>query len=209
MAMDRTFSNAPDTEVRPEVRMLYYCLRLDNSKLSLKQVNDLIDGKLVSITIKDIIKLFVYHNVIANHIMKDSGYNICTELIRAMVLGTQGTMGFTDDVLNITDDLIYDLKLAIKSIDPLEKAASVYVTITKHEAVKEHSKAIRYLMMYYSLKNDRYALVVPDEDFISDVLEDSSVCLDSIIKHLKMYYPEISSEFVEKTIDIARTPTKW
>ena len=209
MAMDKAVSNVSDTEVRPDVRMLYYCLKLDNSDLSLKQVNGLIDGELVSITIKDIIKLFVYHNVIANHIMKDSGYNICTELIRAMVLGTRGTMGFTDDVLNITDDLIYDLKLAIKSTNPLEKAASVYVTITKHEAVKEHSKAIGYLMMSYSLKNDGYTLIVPDEDFISDVLEDSSVCLDSIIKHLKMYYPEISSEFVEKAIDIARTPEKW
>lgn len=126
-----------------------------------------------------------------------------------MVLGTHGTMGFTEDVLNITEDLIYDLRLAIKSTDPLEKAANIYVTITKHEAAKEHSKAIGYLMMVYSLKNDRYTLVVPDEDFISDVLENSSVCLDSIIKHLKMYYPEISSEFVEKAIDIARTPTKW
>ena len=208
MTLDEAISSMSDNRVKPDIQMLYYCLRLDNSKLSLKQVNDLIDGKLVSITIKDIIKLFVYHNVIANHIMKDSGYNICTELIRAMVLGTRGTMGFTDDVLNITDDLIYDLKLAIKSTDPLEKAASVYVTITKHEAVKEHSKAIGYLMMYYSLKNDGYTLVVPDEDFISDVLEDSSVCLDSIIKHLKMYYPEISSEFVEKVIDIARTPSR-
>lgn len=208
MTLDEAISSMSDNRVKPDIQMLYYCLRLDNSKLSLKQVNDLIDGKLVSITIKDIIKLFVYHNVIANHIMKDSGYNICTELISAMVLGTRGTMGFTDDVLNITDDLIYDLKLAIKSTDSLEKAASVYVTITKHEAVKEHSKAIGYLMMYYSLKNDGYALVVPDEDFISDVLEDSSVCLDSIIKHLKMYYPEISSEFVEKAIDIARTPAK-
>lgn len=209
MTIDKAISSMSDDMVRPDIQMLYYCLRLDNSKLSLKQVNDLIDGELVSITIKDIIKLFVYHNVIANHIMKDSGYNICTELIRAMVLGTQGTMGFTNDVLNITDDLIYDLKLAIKSTDPLEKAASIYVTITNHEAVKEHSKAIGYLMMNYSLKNDGYSLVVPDEDFISDVLEDSSICLDSIIKHLKMYYPEISSEFVEKAIDIARTPTKW
>ena len=209
MTIDKAISSMSDDMVRPDIQMLYYCLRLDNSKLSLKQVNDLIDGELVSITIKDIIKLFVYHNVIANHIMKDSGYNICTELIRAMVLGTQGTMGFTNDVLNITDDLIYDLKLAIKSTDPLEKAASIYVTITNHEAVKEHSKAIGYLMMNYSVKNDGYSLVVPDEDFISDVLEDSSICLDSIIKHLKMYYPEISSEFVEKAIDIARTPTKW
>ena len=208
MTIDKAISSMSDDRVGPDIQMLYYCLRLDNSKLSLKQVNDLIDGELVSITIKDIIKLFVYHNVIANHIMKDSGYNICTELIRAMVLGTQGTMGFTNDVLNITDNLIYDLKLAIKSTDPLEKAASVYVTITKHEVVKEHSKAIGYLMMYYSLKNDGYPLVVPDEDFISNVLEDSSVCLDSIIKHLKMYYPEISSEFVEKAIDIARTPVK-
>ena len=123
--------------------------------------------------------------------MKDSGYNICLELIRAMVLGARGTMGFTEDVLNITEDLIYDLRLAIKSTDPLEKAANIYVTITRHKAVKEHSKAIGYLMMYYSLKNDGYTLVVPDEDFLSDVLEDSSVCLDSIIKHLKMYYPEI------------------
>lgn len=208
MILDEAISSMSDNRVKPDIQMLYYCLRLDNSKLSLKQVNDLIDGKLVSITIKDIIKLFVYHNVIADHIMKDSGYNICTELIRTMVLGTRGTMGFTDDVLNITDDLIYDLKLAVKSTDPLEKAASIYVTITNHEAVKEHSKAIGYLMMYYSLKNDGYALVVPDEDFISDVLEDSSVCLDSIIKHLRMYYPEISSEFVEKAIDIARTPVK-
>lgn len=208
MTIDKAISSMSDDMVRPDIQMLYYCLRLDNSKLSLKQVNDLIDGGLVSITIKDIVKLLVYHNIIANHIMKDSGYNICTELIRAMVLGTQGTMGFTNDVLNITDDLIYDLKLAIKSTDPLEKAASIYVTITNHEAVKEHSKAIGYLMMYYSLKNDGYSLVVPDEDFISDVLEDSSVCLDSIIKHLKMYYPEISSEFVEKAIDIARTPAK-
>lgn len=208
MTIDKAISSMSDDMVRPDIQMLYYCLRLDNSKLSLKQVNDLIDGELVSITIKDIVKLLVYHNIIANHIMKDSGYNICTELIRAMVLGTQGTMGFTNDVLNITDDLIYDLKLAIKSTDPLEKAASIYVTITNHEAVKEHSKAIGYLMMYYSLKNDGYSLVVPDEDFISDVLEDSSVCLDSIIKHLKMYYPEISSEFVEKAIDIARTPAK-
>ena len=140
--------------------------------------------------------------------MKDSGYNICSELIRSMVLGTYSTMGFTEDVLNITEDLIYDLRLAIKSTDHLEKAASIHITITKHEAVKEHSKAIGYLMMYYSLKNDGYTLVVPDEDFISDVLENSSVCLDSIIKHLKMYYPEISFEFVEKAIDIARTPTK-
>lgn len=208
MTIDKAISSMSDDMVRPDIQMLYYCLRLDNSKLSLKQVNDLIDGGLVSITIKDIVKLLVYHNIIANHIMKDSGYNICTELIRAMVLGTQGTMGFTNDVLNITDDLIYDLKLAIKSTDPLEKAASIYVTITNHEAVKEHSKAIGYLMMYYSLKNDGYSLVVPDEDFISDVLEDSSVCLNSIIKHLKMYYPEISSEFVEKAIDIARTPAK-
>lgn len=208
MTIDKAISSMSDDMVRPDIQMLYYCLRLDNSKLSLKQVNNLIDGELVSITIKDIVKLLVYHNIIANHIMKDSGYNICTELIRAMVLGTQGTMGFTNDVLNITDDLIYDLKLAIKSTDPLEKAASIYVTITNHEAVKEHSKAIGYLMMYYSLKNDGYSLVVPDEDFISDVLEDSSVCLDSIIKHLKMYYPEISSEFVEKAIDIARTPVK-
>ena len=209
MTLDEAISSMSNNRVKPDIQMLYYCLRLDNSKLSLKQVNDLIDGKLVSITIKDIVKLFVYHNVIANHIMKDSGYNICTELIRAMVLGTQGTMGFTNDVLNITDDLIYDLKLAIKSTDPLEKAASIYVTITNHEAVKEHSKAIGYLMMYYSLKNDGYSLVIPDEDFISDVLEDSSVCLDSIIKHLKMYYPEISYELVEKAIDNASTPTKW
>ena len=208
MTFDEAISSMSDDKVKPDIQMLYYCLRLDNSKLSLKQANDFIDGELVSITIKDIIKLFVYHNVIANHIMKDSGYNICAELISSMVLGTRGTMGFTDDVLNITDDLIYDLELAIKSTDPLEKAASIYVTITKHEAVKEHSKAIGYLMMYYSLKNDGYTLAVPDEDFISDVLEDSSVCLDSIIKHLGMYYPEISSEFVEKSIDIARTPVK-
>ena len=54
MATDRTFSNAPDTEVRPEVRILYYCLRLDNSGLSLKQVNDFLNEEYVSVSIKDI-----------------------------------------------------------------------------------------------------------------------------------------------------------
>lgn len=207
MTLDEAISSMSNNRVKPDIQMLYYCLRLDNSKLSLKQVNDLIDGKLVSITIKDIVKLFVYRNVIANHIIKDSGYNICTELIRAMVLGTQGTMGFTNDVLNITDDLIYDLKLAIKFTDPFEKAARIYTVITEHAVVKEHSKAIGYLMMVYYLKEDGYGLFVPDDDFISELLENNSMCTDDITRQLKMYLTvDITDDFVEKAIDIARTP---
>lgn len=188
MTIDKAISSMSDNMVRPDIQMLYYCLRLDNSKLSLKQVNDLINGELVSITIKDIVKLFVYHNVIANHIMKDSGYNICTELIRDMVLDTRGTMGFTDDVLNITDELAYELNLATKAGNPLERAACVYNVITKHEAAKEHSKAIGYLMMVYSLKKDRYGLYVSDDDFISELSKNDYMCLDNMIKHLRMYF---------------------
>ena len=184
MVTDKAISS---DRVRPDIQMLYYCLRLDNSKLSLKQVGDFIDGELVSITIEDVIKLFVYHNVIINHIMKDSGYIICAELIRTMVLGTRGTMGFTDDVLNITDELICELHLAVKVNNPLERAARVYNVITKHEAAKEHSKAIGYLMMVYSLRIDNYGLLVPDDDFISELSENNSMCLDDIIKHLRMY----------------------
>lgn len=209
MTIDKAISSMSGDEVRPDIRMLYYCLRLDSSKLSLRQVNDFIDGELVSVTIKDTIKLFVYYNVITNHIIKDSGYNICAELIRSMVLGTRGTMGFTDDVLNITEDLIYDLRLAIKSTDPVEKAANIYVTITKHEAAKEHSKVIGYLTMVYSLKKDRYGLYISDDDFISELSENNHMCLDDIIKHLRMYLTvDITDKFVEKAIDMARIPSR-
>ena len=119
--------------------------------------------------------------------MKDSGYIICAELIRTMVLGTRGTMGFTDDVLNITDELICELHLAVKANNPLERAARVYYVITNHEAANEHSKAIGYLMMIYSLKIDNYGLFVSDDDFISELSENNSMCLDDIIKHLRMY----------------------
>ena len=187
MAMDRTFSNAPDTEVRPEVRMLYYCLRLDNSGLSLKQVDKFIGGESVPITIGDAATLFGYHNVMTKHILGDSGYNICAELIRAMVLCTNGTMGLTGDVLNITDEFTHELNLAIKTDTPLRKAASIYNIITKYEAVKEHSKAFGYLMMVYFLQRDGFGLFVPDDDFISELLENNSMCADDIIRQLKMY----------------------
>lgn len=209
MAMDRTFSNAPDTEVRPEVRMLYYCLRLDNSGLSLKQVDKFIGGESVPITIGDAATLFAYHNVMTKHILEDSGYNICAELIRAMVLCTNGTMCLTGDVLNITDEFTHELNLAIKTGTPLKKAASIYNIITKYEAVKEHSKAFGYLMMVYSLQRDGYGLFVPDDDFISALLENNSMCTDDITRQLKMYLTvDITDEFVEKAMDIARTPVK-
>ena len=187
MAMDRTFSNAPDTEVRPEVRMLYYCLRLDNSDLSLKQVNDFLNEGYVSVSIKDIEKLFVYHNAIVNNILNDSGYNICSELIRSMVLGTRGTMGFPDDVLSIAKEFIQELSEVLKTDNPLEKAARIYTVITEHAVVKEHSKAFGYLMMVYSLQKDGYGLFVPDDDFISELLENNSMCADDITRQLKMY----------------------
>lgn len=209
MAMDRTFSNATDTEVRLEVRMLYYCLRLDNSGLSLKQVNDFLNEEYVSVSIKDIEKLFVYHNAIVNNILNDSGYNVCAELVRSMVLGTRGTMGLTGDVLNITDEFTHELNLAIKTGTPLRKAASIYNIITKYEAVKEHSKAFGYLMMAYSLQEDGFGLFVPDDDFISALLENNSMCTDDITRQLKMYLTvDITDEFVEKAMDIARTPVK-
>ena len=187
MAMNKDFSSVSDTEVRPDVRMLYYCLKLDNSDLSLKQVNAFLNEEYVSVSIKDIEKLFVYHNAIVNNILNDSCYNICAELTRSMVLGTRGTMGFTDDVLNITDELICELHLAVKANNPLERAARVYYVITNHEAANEHSKAIGYLMMIYSLKIDNYGLFVSDDDFISELSENNSMCLDDIIKHLRMY----------------------
>lgn len=187
MAMDRTFSNAPDTEVRPEVRMLYYCLRLDNSGLSLKQVNDFLNEAYVSVSIKDIEKLFVYHNAIVNNILNDSGFNICAELVRSMVLGTRGTMGFPDDVLSITKEFIQELSEVLKTDNPLEKAARIYTVITEHAVVKEHSKAFGYLMMVYSLQEDGYGLFVPDDDFILELLESNSMCADDITRQLKMY----------------------
>lgn len=187
MAMDRTFSNAPDTEVRPEVRMLYYCLRLDNSGLSLKQINDFLNEGYISVSIKDIEKLFVYHNAIVNNILNDSGFNICAELVRSMVLGTRGTMGFTDDVLNITKEFIQELSEVLKTDNPLEKAARIYTVIAEHAVVKEHSKAFGYLMMVYSLQKDGYGLFVPDDDFISELLENNSMCADDITRQLKMY----------------------
>ena len=209
MAMDRTFSNAPDTEVRPEVRMLYYCLRLDNSGLSLKQVNDFLNEECVSVSIKDIEKLFVYHNAIVNNILNDSGYNVCAELVRSMVLGTRGTMGFPDDVLSITKEFINELSEVLKTDNPLEKAARIYTVITEHAVVKEHSKAFGYLMMVYSLQEDGYGLFVPDDDFISALLENNSMCTDDITRQLKMYLTvDITDEFVEKAMDIARTPVK-
>lgn len=187
MAMDRTFSNAPDTEVRPEVRMLYYCLRLDNSDLSLKQINDFLNEGYVSVSIKDIEKLFVYHNAIVNNILNDSGFNICAELVRSMVLGTRGTMGFPDDVLSITKEFINELSEVLKTDNPLEKAARIYTVITEHAVVKEHSKAFGYLMMVYSLQKDGYGLFLPDDDFISELLENNSMCADDITRQLKMY----------------------
>lgn len=187
MTMDRTISNVSDTEVRPDVRMLYYCLRLDNSDLSLKQVNDFLNEEYVSVSIKDIEKLFVYHNAIVNNILNDSCYNICAELTRSMVLGTRGTMGFPDDVLSITKEFIQALSEVLKTDNPFEKAARIYTVITEHAVVKEHSKAIGYLMMVYYLKEDGYGLFVPDDDFISELLENNSMGTDDITKQLKMY----------------------
>ena len=207
MAMSKAISNTYDTEVRPDVRMLYYCLKLDNSQLSLKQVNAFLNEEYVSVSIKDIEKLFVYHNAIVNNILNDSCYNICAELVRSMVLGTRGTMGFPDDVLNITKDFIQELSEVLKTDNPLEKAARIYTVITEHAVVKEHSKAIGYLMMVYYLKEDGYGLFVPDDDFISELLENNSMGTDDITKQLKMYLTvDITDEFVEKAIDIARTP---
>ena len=209
MAMDRTFSNAPDTEVRPEVRMLYYCLRLDNSGLSLKQVNAFLNEEYVSVSIKDIEKLFVYHAAIVNNILNNSGYNTCAELNRSMVLGTRGTMGFPDDLLSITKEFINELSEVLKTDNPLEKAARIYTVITEHAVVKEHSKAFGYLMMVYSLQRDGFGLFVPDDDFISELLENNSMCTDDITRQLKMYLTvDITDEFVEKAMDIARTPMK-
>lgn len=187
MAMNKTISNAPDTEVRPDVRMLYYCLKLDNSDLSLKQVNAFLNEEYVSVSIKDIEKLFVYHNAIVNNILNNSGFNICAELVRAMVLGTRGTMGFPDDVLSIPKEFINDLSEVLKIDNPLEKAARIYTVVTEHAVVKEHSKAFGYLMMVYSLQKDGYGLFVPDDDFISELLENNSMCADDITRQLKMY----------------------
>lgn len=173
--------------VRPEVRMLYYCLRLDNSGLSLKQVNDFLNEGYVSVSIKDIEKLFVYHNAIVNNILNDSGFNICAELVRSMVLGTRGTMGFPDDVLSITKEFIQELSEVLKTDNPLEKAARIYTVITEHTVIKEHSKTFGYLMMVYSLQKDGYGLFVPDDDFISELLESNSMCADDITRQLKMY----------------------
>lgn len=210
MAMDKAFSSASDTEVRPDVRMLYYCLKLDNSDLSLKQVNAFLNEEYVSVSIKDIEKLFVYHNAIVNNILNDSCYNICAELTRSMVLGTRGTMGFPDDVLSITKEFIQELSEVLKTDNPLEKAARIYKVVTDHAVVKEHSKAFGYLMMVYYLQEDGYGLFVPDDDFISELLENNSMCTDDITRQLKMYLTvDITDEFVEKAMDIARTPVEW
>ena len=187
MAMNKDFSSVSDTEVRPDVRMLYYCLKLDNSDLSLKQVNAFLNEEYVSVSIKDIEKLFVYHNAIVNNILNDSCYNICAELTRSMVLGTRGTMGFPDDVLNITKEFIQELNEVLKTDNPFEKAARIYTVITEHAVVKEHSKAFGYLMMVYYLQEDGYGLFVPDDDFISELLENNSMGTDNITKQLKMY----------------------
>ena len=126
-----------------------------------------------------------------------------------MVLGTRGTMGFPDDVLSITKEFINELSEVLKTDNPLEKAARIYTAITEHAVVKEHSKAFGYLMMVYYLQEDGYGLFVPDDDFISELLENSSMCTDDIIRQLKMYLTvDITDEFVEKAMDIARTPVK-
>lgn len=207
MAMSKTISNTSDTEVRPDVRMLYYCLKLDNSDLSLKQVNTFLNEEYVSVSIKDIEKLFVYHNAIVNNILNDSCYNICAELSRSIVLYMYDTMGLPGDVLNITKEFILELSEVLKTDNPLEKAARIYTAITEHAVVKEHSKAFGYLMMVYSLQEDGYGLFVPDDDFITELLENNSICADDITRQLKMYLTvDITDEFVEKAIDIARTP---
>lgn len=175
--------------------ILHTCLQLDGSRLTAKDVHLFMIGREITLNIDDAKKLFVYSNNIENHIKAISGYNICMELLRAMVLGSRGTLGFKTGTINETDKLMSDLHDTKLCKDKLERAAKVYVAIVGNDAVKSHSAAIGYLMMLYSLKLDGYDIFIPNKKSITDMLDIKTMQFsenkeEEILKDLKSYYYE-------------------
>lgn len=176
--------------------ILQTCLQLDGSNLSVKDVHSFLSGRSITLDMDDAKKIFVYNNNIEKHLKEISGYNICMELLRAMVLGSRGTLGFETGCLNETDALMQSLHEAATCKGKLEKAAKVYVAIVGNDAVRKHSAAIGYLMMLYSLKLDGYDLFIPNRKAIADMMSYTTDVQspeskgEEILKDLKTYYYE-------------------
>lgn len=184
--------------------ILHKCLMLDGSKLTMASIIDFINGQDVELNIADAAKLFVHYNDIQTHIINTSGYNICIELLRSMVLGTTGKMGFDYNVLSKMDEenIRGCFHTANLCENPLERAARIYATIVEYNAVENHSEAIGYLMMLYSLKRDGYAPYIPTDSNVEDMLNIRKVIsfpakVDKMLNILRMFYPEVQEHYHE------------
>lgn len=178
--------------------ILHKCLMLDDSKLTIDNINDFMNGKTIGLNIEDATKLFAYYNSIQTHIISSSGYNVCMELLRSMVLGSTGKMGFGSNVLSKMDEenIRQYFHTANLCENPLEIAARIYATIVEYNAVENHSEAIGYLMMLYSLKEDGYSPYIPSDSHIDDMLSVRKVTslsakVDKMLNALRMFYPEV------------------
>ena len=178
--------------------ILHKCLMLDGSKLTMANVDDFMNGQDIELNIADATKLFVYHNDIRTHIIGTSGYNICTELLRSMVLGTTGKMGFDHHVLSKMDeeDVRQCFRTANLCENSLERAARIYATIVDCNVAENHSEAIGYLMMLYSLKKDGYAPYIPTDSHFEEMLNIRKVIsfstkVDKMLNALRVFYSEV------------------
>lgn len=178
--------------------ILHKCLMLDNSKLTMEDVDSFMGGRDVLLNIIDATKLFVYINCIQTHIMGTSGYNICMELLRSMVLGTTGKMGFDNRILSKMDEdnIMQGFRIANLCESPIERAARVYATIVHYDVAESHAEAIGYLMMLYSLKKDGYEPYIPSGSYYEDMhnireVELFSVKVDKMINALSVFYSEV------------------
>lgn len=179
--------------------MLHKCLKLDGSTLTMADIDDFMNGRNISLNISDATKLFVYQNDIRTHIVGASGYNMCMELIRSMVLGTNGKMGFDYRVLNISneeEDIRKSIYVASHCENALERAARIFAIAVEYNIVNQHSEAIGYLLMLYSLKQDGYTPFIPTDDQCDDMIsirrESSfSTMVDRILNDLRVFYSEV------------------
>ena len=184
--------------------ILHKCLMLDGSKLTMDNIIDFINGQAIELNIEDATKLFTYYNDIQTHIINTSGYNICIELLRSMVLGTTGKMGFGYNVLSKMDEenIRQCFRTANLCENPLERAARIYATIVEYNAVENHSEAIGYLMMLYSLKKDGYTPYIPTDSHIEGMLSIRKVTsfsdkVDKMLNVLRAFYPEVQEHYYD------------
>lgn len=184
--------------------ILHKCLVLDGAKLTMDNINDFMNGKTIGLNIEDATKLFAYYNSIQSHIISESGYNICIELLRSMVLGSTGKMGFDHSVLSNMDEenIRRCFRAANLRENPLERAARIYAAIVEYNAVRKHSESIGYLMMLYSLKKDGYAPYIPTDNNVEDMLNirkvaSYSIKVDKMLNALRMFYPEVQEHYYE------------